>query len=32
MTQQLPSFSVWVDGVGILGPGLDNWAQTQAVL
>ena len=32
MTQQLPSFSVWVDGVGILGPGLDNWAQAQAVL
>ena len=31
MTQQLPSFSVWVDGVGILGPGLDNWAQAQAV-
>ena len=32
MTQQLPSFSVWVDGVGILGPGLDNWAQAQVVL
>ena len=32
MTQQLPSCSVWVDGVGIVGPGLDTWAQAQAVL
>lgn len=32
MTQQTPLISAWVDGVGILGPGIDSWTQMRAIL
>ena len=32
MTQQSASISVWVDGLGVLGPGVDSWPQAKAIL
>ena len=32
MTAAATTMSVWVDGIGILGPGIDNWPQAAAVL
>lgn len=32
MTRQSSMIAVWVEGVGILGPGIDNWAQASAIL
>jgi len=28
----MTALQVWIDGVGLLGPGLDSWAGAQAVL
>ena len=32
MTPSAPMMTVWVDGVGVLGPGIDHWAQAQSIL
>ena len=32
MSAAATTMSVWVDGIGILGPGIDNWAQAATIL